>query len=115
MASQGRKPSWHGLSERLRRSKNPRKEERREWRQASVAMAEGRRNTIRPSDWGERAGRERKHKSVQGQQMDRRDMKHNLLIPRMTQALLGQSWLTRSRESPDRPQRNVPVRFWPGC
>lgn len=109
MASQGRKLSWHGLSERLRRSKNPRKEERQEWRQATVAMAEGRRNTIRPSDWGERAGRERKHKSVQGQQMDRRDMKHNL-IPRMTQALLGQSWLTRSR-----PQRNVAVRSWPGC
>lgn len=50
MASQGRKLSWHGLSERLRRSKNPRKEERQEWRQATVAMAEGGRNTIRPSD-----------------------------------------------------------------
>lgn len=64
MAPQGREPSWHSLSERLRRSKNPRKAERQEKRQSIVAMAEGRRNTIRPSDWGERAGKERKHKSA---------------------------------------------------
>lgn len=104
MAPQWGEPSWHSLSERLRRSKNPRKAERRERRQAIVAVAEGRKNTIRLSDWGERDGRERKHKSVQGQGTTNGPSRHE------TQSLdsqddSGSPWSELAHKKQGKPQQ----------